>query len=115
VWLVANRRLLCDAPAMPRSRLYPILVHPGAGDLVALHSAIDGADAPHVGFCERVLRETPADVLNPPPLVTGVDLRAMGLTPGPAFKRLLDAVRAAQLDGEVCTREEAEGLVRQLS
>ena len=114
VWLVANRRLLCDAPAMRPSRLYPILVHPGIGDLLALHRAIDRADADHVWYCELVLRETPAGVLNPPPLLTGDDLRAVGLTPGPAFKRLLDAVRAAQLDGEVRTRGEAEGLVHRL-
>lgn len=117
VWLVGTNDCLRDAPAMRPSRLYPVLVHPGVGDLLALHradAAAAGAGVGHVEFCERLLREKRPDELNPPPLLTGDDLRAMGLTPGPAFKRLLDAVRTAQLDGDVRTRDEAEALVRGL-
>ena len=43
----------------------------------------------------------------PPPFVTGDDLVAMGLTPGPAFKRVLDEAYDAQLEGRVATRDEA--------
>jgi poly(A) polymerase len=68
----------------------------------------------HVEFCERILRDTPPEELNPPPLVTGEDLIAMSLTPGPDFKRLLDAVREAQLEGRVRTKEEGMALVREL-
>jgi hypothetical protein len=38
----------------------------------------------------------------------------MGLTQGPLFKRLLDAVREAQLDGTVTTPAQAQALARQL-
>jgi poly(A) polymerase len=43
----------------------------------------------------------------PPPLLTGDDLVARGLTPGPAFKRALDFVYDEQLEGRVNAREEA--------
>jgi len=35
------------------------------------------------------------------PLTSGHDLNARGLTPGPAYKRILDRLRAAWLDGEI--------------
>ena len=49
--------------------------------------------------------------LNPPPLLTGHDLTRHGLEPGPLFKQLLDAVREAQLDGTIQTKQEALDLV----
>ena len=67
----------------------------------------------HVEFCERVLRDTPPEVLNPPPLVTGEDLIALGMKPGPAFKRILEAARAAQLDGELTTKDAALRFARE--
>ena len=39
--------------------------------------------------------------ISPPPLLTGTDLIAAGLPPGPRFKPLLDAAYDAQLDGRV--------------
>ena len=43
----------------------------------------------------------------PPPLVTGDDLTAAGATPGPAFKRALDAAYDAQLEDRVTDRAAA--------
>lgn len=43
----------------------------------------------------------------PPPLLTGDDLTAAGLKPGPRFKLLLDRTYDAQLESRVSTREEA--------
>ena len=37
-------------------------------------------------------------VVAPEPLVTGDDLKAVGMLPGPAFKRILDEVYDAQLE-----------------
>ena len=117
VWLVEKKDALRDAPALRPSQLKPLLVHSGIGDLFALHRAeavADGRGVEHVEFCERVLQETPREELNPPPAVTGDDLLAAGLTPGPDFKRLLDAVREAQLDGAVRTKEDGMKLVERL-
>ncbi|MBI2164825.1 MAG: HD domain-containing protein [Chloroflexi bacterium] len=50
-----------------------------------------------------------------PKLIDGHDLISLfGLLPGPHFRELLEAVRGAQAAGEVRTREEALGLVREL-
>jgi tRNA nucleotidyltransferase (CCA-adding enzyme) len=45
-------------------------------------------------------------------LITGDDLKEMGLPPGPRYKEILDKVLKARLDGEVTTREEEMRLVR---
>lgn len=50
----------------------------------------------------------------PAPLLKGRDLRALGVPPGPEMGRLLDAVYARQLEGDVCTLEEARGAARHL-
>jgi len=116
-WLVEFGSALRDAPALVKSKLYPILIRPGIDELLTLHraAAIAGDESvAHVDFCERLLLELPAERLNPPPLLTGDDLAALGLRPGPQFKRLLDAVRTAQLDETIHTRADAEALVRSL-
>jgi poly(A) polymerase len=113
-WLVERHQYLADAPTMRASRLNPILVHPGIGELLALHRADalgSGHSLEHVEFCEKVLRETPQEVLNPPPVLTGDDLIEMGLAPGRDFKRILEAVREAQLEGRVRTPDEARRMV----
>ena len=46
--------------------------------------------------------------------MTGHDLIAIGLAPGPSFKGLLDRVREAQLEGTVTTPPEARELVDRL-
>jgi tRNA nucleotidyltransferase/poly(A) polymerase len=53
--------------------------------------------------------------LAPPPLLTGEDLIAIGLTPGPQFRRILDAVYDAQLEGAIDDRGEALDLARSLA
>ena len=116
-WLVEKHQYLADAPTMRASKLKPILVHPGIRELLELHRAdalATGKGLDHVTFCERMLRDTPPEELNPAPAVTGDDLIAMGLKPGREFKRLLDAVREAQLEGQI--RSKADGLqfVREL-
>jgi poly(A) polymerase len=45
--------------------------------------------------------------LRPAPLVTGDDLVALGLSPGPRFKTVLDAVYDLQLNGALAGRAEA--------
>jgi poly(A) polymerase len=112
-WLLSNQRLLREAPRMRRSQLYPILSHPGIHELLDLHRALDGPDVDYVRFCDRMLQEVPPEALNPRPLITGEDLCRLGLKPGPAFRPLLEAVRAAQLDGHVRTADEAKAYLQQ--
>jgi poly(A) polymerase len=116
-WLVEKHQFLCDARKMRPSKLKTTLAHPGIRELLALHRAdalASGRSLDHVEFCEQLLHEwSPAD-LNPPALVTGYDLQALGLEPGPDFKRILESVREAQLDGTLRSRDEALAMVARL-
>jgi tRNA nucleotidyltransferase (CCA-adding enzyme) len=49
------------------------------------------------------------------PVTTGHNLKAHGLKPGPAYKRILERLRAARLDGEVSTDDEETALLRKLA
>jgi poly(A) polymerase len=116
-WLVEHHESLLAAQQLRPSRLKPLLVHPGIQELLALHRAIalaNGLSLAPVEFCEKMLRESSPEELNPLPLLTGKDLIELGLTPGPEFKRILDAVREAQLDAAVRTRADAFKLVEEL-
>lgn len=48
-------------------------------------------------------------------LLDGRDLKHLGLAAGPAFKRILQGVEYAILEGRITTREAAEGFARELS
>lgn len=48
------------------------------------------------------------------PLIDGDELIRMGLRPGPAFKKLLDAIYDAQLEGRLSTVDEAIAMVNKL-
>jgi tRNA nucleotidyltransferase (CCA-adding enzyme) len=49
------------------------------------------------------------------PQLSGHDLRAMGLTPGPLFRKLLDRLLEARLNGEVTNATEERALVQRLT
>jgi poly(A) polymerase len=109
-WLVANQQTLRGAKKLRQSTLKQILAEPGIGELLALHKAdclASTGSALDVEYCEKYLRDLPAGPIKPPPLVTGDDLLRHGLKSGPSFKRLLDEIRARQLDGTLHTKRQA--------
>ncbi len=118
VWLIAHQSALFEAPQQKPHRWRPLLVHPGAEELLALHRAEalanGGEHLDAVEYCERLLRESPREWLDPPPLLRGGDLLALGIPQGPVIRRLLEAVRQAQWDGEIHTRSEALALALRL-
>lgn len=63
-------------------------------------------------FCTAKLKEFSEAELQPPPLLTGRDLLALDLPPGPLFGRILREVEERQLEGELNSREEALEFVR---
>lgn len=71
-------------------------------DCTSSHGALDNYD-----FLKTKREEFASEPLIPPPLITGRDLIALGLVPGPRFKEILDAVQSRQLEGTLTTREEA--------
>jgi tRNA nucleotidyltransferase/poly(A) polymerase len=115
LWLLAHGNALDDAAGQPWSRLQPVLAHDAAVELVALYQAaarLGRAAQSDIDFCRQKLALSP-DKLNPPPLVTGDDLLAMGIPKGKQYSVLLSAARAAQLDGVINTAEEARNFLRQ--
>jgi tRNA nucleotidyltransferase/poly(A) polymerase len=115
-WLLVHRAALHGARQQPWSRLQRILIHPGIGDLIGLHEALARVDRTATAdfeYCRQRLRLSP-DLLNPPPLLTGDDLIAHGVPRGKVYQELLEAVRMAQLDGKVATREAALKLVDEI-
>ena len=113
-WLVEHRDALAGARSMRWSKLQPVLAHPWAEPLVALHEASSPQGPDEAAYCRELLAQ-PREKLDPPPLLTGDDLRTQGLQPGPKFKTILQAVRDAQLDGEIQTQEEAIRLALRLA
>jgi tRNA nucleotidyltransferase/poly(A) polymerase len=63
-------------------------------------------------FSKRKFEESPPEVLRPPRLLSGDDLKEAGYRPGPAFTRMLEAVEDAQLESRIHTKEEALELVQ---
>ena len=114
-WLLAHFGQLDDFPAMALARKKRLASFSGIRELVALEqaraAAADGDQSP-VTACVDFLTATPSEIIDPPPLLTGADLIAFGLRPGPQFGTLLDSVRDAQLNETISNREEALTLVR---
>lgn len=111
-WLLGHRESLTDPARLPLHELKPILAHPGRDELIDLHHAAGHESAAQ--WCLDRLAEWPADRLDPPPLVTGADVQALGLKPGPRFKEMLDTVRRAQLDETLADRDAALALLKSL-
>jgi tRNA nucleotidyltransferase/poly(A) polymerase len=105
-WILDSLPHLRCAAENPWPRVQRILAREGAAQSVELLEAIEGADHAGVRFCREKLA-LPPEELNPPPLLSGEDLIAHGLQPGPRFARLLEQVRDAQLEGRVVDPSDA--------
>lgn len=112
-WLIERHAALNETESMRWSAIQPILVSEGIGDLLTLMDASSPAGRKAAAHCRRLL-ERPCERLDPPPLLTGNDLAALGIPSGPRYKTLLQRVRDAQLDEEVRTKEEALAMVEKL-
>ena len=53
------------------------------------------------------------DIVHPPPLITGHDVTALGYSSGPRVGQILRFIRQKQVEGEIKTREEALGLLKE--
>jgi poly(A) polymerase len=79
-------------------------------DCLASHGSLDAYT-----FVQQFLLETPPEKVFPPKLVTGDDLKSMGLVPGPRFREILLAVEEAQLEGRLQDRESALQFARSIA
>ena len=112
-WIEDHLLFLSRAHQLPWSEIQPLLIHKFARMAVQVAEIQFGAHHEGIKACRERLSRDP-DELNPKPLIDGSDLKQLGLKPGPDFKRILDRVRALQLDGEIQTRESALKLAKNL-
>lgn len=98
-------RLEPPSPTLPPSELTPYLEE-FSPTAVAAHSLV--APEPLAQAMERFLRRW----RYVKPALNGNDLQRLGVAPGPEMGRLLQLLRSARLDGQVCSRQQEEELVR---
>jgi poly(A) polymerase len=112
--LVANHLRFKDVPQMKPSTLKRFVRLNRFDEHLELHRLDCWSSHRNLGnyeFVRRFLAETPPEVVRPARLLTGDDLKAMGFQPGPLFKKILESVEEAQLEGRIRSRDEAVQLV----
>ena len=116
--LVANHLRFKDVKEMRTATLKRFVRLPRFAEHLELHRldclASHGSLEAYT-FVQQFLVETPPEKVYPPKLVTGDDLKGMGLVPGPRFKEILLAVEEAQLEGRLQDRESALQFARSIS
>jgi len=113
--LVANHLRFKDVAQMKASTLKRFVRLPRFEEHLELHRLDCLSSHRHLDayeFVQRFLAETPPDEVHPARLVTGEDLKRLGLVPGPQFKEILRAVEDAQLEGRLTGRGDALAFVR---
>jgi len=87
-----------------------------AGRLWPTAACVHGARSAALRRLADLARREAETLFDPPRLLTGEDVQELlGIRPGREVGRALDAVRSAQVDGTVRTREEAVTLVRTMA
>ncbi len=81
-------------------------------NLARIHAVATGEEPVDYAFASAKRKEWSDDDIWPQPLLTGDDLVAMGLRPGPQFKEILTRVEDEQLEGRLRSRDEAVRFVR---
>jgi poly(A) polymerase len=110
VELIATHMNFIDVQAMKESRLKRFLREPCFEDALELHRVdclASHANLDTWRWCLDRYTELEPEQVRPPRLISGYDLIEMGYAPGPDFKKILDAVEDAQLEGALETAEQA--------
>jgi poly(A) polymerase len=108
--LVGRHMIFKDLPQMREARRRRLLTDEMFPDLLELHrvdSAASHGDLSTYEWARASLARLRAEPPVPHRLITGDDLLALGLPPGPRIGEILRAVDDARLEGRIRTREEA--------
>jgi poly(A) polymerase len=110
VEMVRQHMVFKDVPRMRVAKLKRFMARPTFAEELELHR-VDCASSHRMmdnyEFLLQKREEFANEPIIPPPLVTGEDLIALGLAPGPKFGEILEAIETRQLEGTLRTREEA--------
>jgi poly(A) polymerase len=105
-----------DVQNMRVAKLKRFMARPGFEDEMELHRVDCTSSHGYLDNYEYIRsrqQEFANEPLIPPPLVTGDDLIALGLQPGPRFKEILEAVQSRQLEGTLTSSEAALDWVKE--
>lgn len=112
---VAQHMVFKDVQQMRVAKLKRFMARPGFEDEMELHrvdcSSSHGS-LDNYEFIRERQEEYSSTPLIPEPLISGHDLIGLGLTPGPAFKEILEAVESRQLEGALTSKEDAVAWVK---
>jgi len=107
---VRQHMVFKDVPNMRIAKLKRFMARPTFADELELHR-VDCAGShgmlDNYEFLRRKREEFANEPIIPPPLVTGDDLIALGLRPGPHFGEILEAIETQQLEGTLGDRAAA--------
>src|SRR5215469_9159894 len=114
---IRNHMMFKDAPSMRPAKLrrfmgrqnFPLELELHRVDCLSSHGDLQTYE-----LLIDKQKEFENEPIIPPPLLTGRDLIVAGLTPGPRFGQILEAVQTAQLDGEIKDRTGALQLLQRL-
>ena len=110
VEMVRQHMVFKDAPNMRVAKLKRFMSRPTFDEELELHRVDCESSHRMLDNYEFLLRkreEFANEPIIPPPLVRGDELIALGLKPGPKFGEILEAVETRQLEGTLCSSEEA--------
>ena len=116
-WLVRSHMKFMYFDQMRQATLKRLMAEDGFEELAELWRAdclASGGTAEGYEALMARYRALSREEVRPKPLVTGDDLIALGLAPGPRFREILDQVYDAQLEGRAATKDEAMALARGL-
>jgi poly(A) polymerase len=106
--------LLLDPPPTI-AQMKRFLARPHAVGARQLLSTLESEMPARIGWLRGQFADLEQTDCAPPPWVTGDDLTAAGLSPGPPFKRVLDLVYDAQLESRVVEKSSALALAISLA
>jgi poly(A) polymerase len=116
--LVQHHMQFKDVTKMRSSTLKRMMARPTFPVELELHRidcASSHGDLKHYEYLKHELETMTPEQIDPPSLISGHDLKAMGIPPGKTMGRILEHIRIAQLEGTVQTRDEALKLARKLA
>ncbi len=114
-WLVDQHLRHCVAAKMKVATRKRFLRQHGIEELLELtriDAMASNRDLTHYEFFKQALETFAEEPVRPQRLVSGHDLKAMGLQPGPLFRRILREVEDRQLEGTLSDRDTALAFVR---
>ena len=115
--MVARHMQFMNVQDMRTAKLKRFMARPTFPLELQLHKvdcASSNGFTDNLDFLTQKVEEFANEPIIPAPLVTGKDLIALGLQPGPQFRDLLNEIQTQQLEGQLSDRETALEVTKKL-